>query len=755
MKYKHLAMIMGVMITATSVGSTATAFAADSKTESTQDADDTTEDTAEASDEKADDSKEETNENEILGEVKSVEDGKITIAVGTRKEMGQPGEQPQGGENGEAPEKPDGDDAKADGDAKDSEDADGKKTDDASTDESADTDEGTEDTESTDEASDDKTDKSEASDSNGDGQGAPDGEKPSMLDLTGEEQEITVTDSTVITKQTMGGGQGAPGGEAPEKPDGDNGEAPEKPDGDNASDSENTEEQSEDSDADNAEKTDSEAPEKPDGQAPDDAGQTQEITLDDIKEGDVVAITLDDDGNAATITVQSMEMGGGQGGPGSQASGVDSYDAANEYSSDETVSDTSLESTGTDENAAFVSNGAEVTFNNDAISRTSSDSQGGDNSSFYGVGAAVLATDGTAYVKDSTVTTDSKGGAGLFAYGDGTVYAADTDITTQQDTSGGIHAAGGGTLYAWDLSVETNGESSAAIRSDRGGGTMVVDGGTYTSNGVGSPAVYCTADIAVNNAELTANGSEAVCIEGLNSLRLYNSNLTGNMSDDDQNDTTWTVILYQSMSGDSEVGNSTFQMDGGTITSKNGGLFYTTNTECTIALKDVDITYNDDSEFFLQCTGNNNQRGWGQSGANGSDCNFTADSQDMKGNVIWDSISDLDFYMTNGSTLEGAFVNDESNAGNGGDGYCNVVIDKDSTWTVTGDSTITSLSNAGTITDADGKTVSIVGTDGTTYVEGDSDYTITVGSYQDSADTSASTTVDDWSNYEVERPESL
>ncbi|MFR4474558.1 MAG: hypothetical protein ACLT5G_08710 [Blautia wexlerae] len=672
MQYKHLAMIMGVMITATSVGSTATVFAEESKTESTQDAGDTTEDIAETSDEDAEkknDDTEQTKENEILGEVKSVEDGKITIAVGTRKEMAHPGEQPQGEENGEAPEKPEG----------------------------------------------------EAPDGNGDGQGTPDGEAPSMLDLTGEEQEITVTDSTVITKQSMGGGQGASGGEAPEKPEG---EAPDS----------------------NGQAPDSQG-------ASDVAGQTEEITLDDIKEDDVVAITLDDDGNAATITVQSM--GGGQGGPGGQASGVDSYDAANEYSSDETVSDTSLESTGTDENAALVSNGSEVTFSNDAISRTSSDSQGGDNSSFYGVGAAVLATDGTAYVKDSTVTTDSKGGAGLFAYGDGTVYAADTDITTQQDTSGGIHAAGGGKLYAWDLNVETNGESSAAIRSDRGGGTMVVDGGTYTSNGVGSPAVYCTADIAVNNAELTANGSEAVCIEGLNSLRLYNSNLTGNMSDDDQNDTTWTVILYQSMSGDSEVGNSIFQMDGGTITSKNGGLFYTTNTECTIALKDVDITYNDDSEFFLQCTGNNNQRGWGQSGANGSDCNFTADSQDMKGNVIWDSISDLDFYMTNGSTLEGAFVNDESNAGNGGDGYCNVVIDKDSTWTVTGDSTITSMSNAGTITDADGKTVSIVGTDGTTYVEGDSDYTITVGSYQDSADTSASTTVDDWSSYEVERPESL
>lgn len=700
MKYKHLAMIMGVMITATSVGSIATAFAADSKTESTKEAGDTAEDTTDSSDENTDkDSKKETDENEILGEVKSVADGKITIAVGTRKEMEQPGE---------APEKPEDGDAKSEN---------GKESDDG-TDESADVDEtaneAAKDTETKDKTSDTKEDTAENLDKDSvkDNQGAPDGEAPSMLDLTGEEQEITVTDSTIITKQTMDGGQGAPDGNAPEKPDG----------------------------------------EAPDGSG---ADQSEEITLNDIKEGDVVSITLDDDGNAATITVQSMEIGGGQGGPGGQDSGVDSYAAANEYSSDETVSDTSLESTETNENAALVSNGAEVTFNNDAISRTSSDSQGGDNSSFYGVGAAVLATDGTAYVKDSTITTDSKGGAGLFAYGDGTVYAADTDISTQQDTSGGIHAAGGGKLYAWDLSVETNGESSAAIRSDRGGGTMVVDDGTYTSNGVGSPAVYCTADIAVNNAELTANGSEAVCIEGLNSLRLYNSNLTGNMSDDDQNDTTWTVILYQSMSGDSEVGNSTFQMDGGTITSKNGGLFYTTNTECTIALKDVDITYNDDSEFFLQCTGNNNQRGWGQSGSNGSDCNFTADSQDMKGNVIWDSISDLDFYMTNGSTLEGAFVNDETYAGNGGDGYCNVVIDKDSTWTVTGDSKITSLSNAGTITDADGKTVSVVGTDGTTYVEGDSDYTITVDSYQDSADTSASTSIDDWSNYEVERPESL
>ena len=447
---------------------------------------------------------------------------------------------------------------------------------------------------------------------------------------------------------------------------------------------------------------------------------------------------------------------GGQGGaPGGQSQGVESYDAVNDYTEDTTVDSETLSSTGTDENVAHISEGAKVSIKNSTITRESSDSQGGDNSSFYGVGAAILATDGEAYVSNSIIETDSKGAAGLFAYGDGTVYAANDTITTKQDTSGGIHAAGGGTLYAWDMTVETNGESSAAIRSDRGGGTMVVDGGTYTSNGVGSPAIYSTADIAVNNAALTANGSEAICIEGLNSIHLFDSDLTGNMSDDEQNDCTWNVILYQSMSGDSEVGNSTFEMNGGSLTAKNGGMFYTTNTESTITLSDVNITYADDNDFFLKCTGNNNQRGWGENGKNGADCLFTAAQQEMQGDVVWDSISQLDFYMTDGSTLTGAVTDDESNAGEGGDGYCNLYIGEGCTWTVTADSTLTSLSNSGTIVDADGNTVTVKGTDGTVYVEGESDYTVTVDSYSDKADLSGASSTSQWSDYEVEKPEEL
>lgn len=631
MKKKYLAAILGIMMATASV--TACGAATTETTTNTAESSDNkgTEDTTAESAESTDDSdssadadKEDSDEEDVTyGEVKSVEDGKITIAVGTMKDMGG---------NGGAPEKPDengsgdasADTSDAESTESDSKDAESDKTD-------------SKDGDSTDNGEAPEKPDGDNADGNGGAPGGDQGEAPSMLDLTGDEMTVTVTDDTVITKESAEGPGGAPGGNQ--------GEAPEKSDGDNGN---------------------NQAPGGDQGGAPDgNNSQSETIELSDIQEGDIVAITTDD-GNALTIKVQSTDMGGGQGGPGGapggQSQGVDSYDTANTYDSDTEVSDTSLESTGTDENAALVSSGANVTFNNIDITRNSSDSTGGDNSSFYGVGAALLATDGNAYVKGGTVTTDAAGGTGLFAYGDGTVYAADTTIKTTQDTSGGIHAAGGGKLYAWDLNVETDGESAAAIRSDRGGGTL---------------------------------------------------------------------------------------------TSKNGGVFYTTNTESDITLKDVDITYNNDNEYFLRCTGNNNERGWGESGANGADCDFTAISQDMEGSVIWDTISQLDFYMTDGSNLTGAIIDDESFAGNGGDGYCNVYVSDDSTWTVTGDSTVSKLSNAGTIVDDSGKTVTVKGTDGTVYVEGDSDYTITVDKYEDTADTSGSDTVASWSDYEVEKPDTL
>jgi hypothetical protein len=468
--------------------------------------------------------------------------------------------------------------------------------------------------------------------------------------------------------------------------------------------------------------------------------------LADLEVGDQLTITIDENGAITSIVIGAagaMTMGSPN-----LSSGVTDYTSATELTQDAAISGETFDSTGTDENAIYI-HGATVTLSDVTVIRTSSNSTGGDNSSFYGVGAAILVADGSATISDSEITTDAAGGAGVFSYGDGVAYVMNTTIRTSQNTSGGIHVAGGGTLYAWDLDVETQGESAAAIRSDRGGGTMVVDGGSYVSNGIGSPAVYCTADIAVNNATLTANASEGVCIEGKNAIYLYDCDLTSNMLDNSQNDCTWSLIVYQSMSGDAEVGNGTLQLIGGSLVSSNGGLLYTTNTSSSILLSGVDIQAAEDCEFFLKCTGNANQRGWGSTGSNGAQCVFTAIDQIMNGDIVYDSISTLDCYLQNGSVFTGAIVDDESCAGNGGSGYCNVSIGRDAQWIVTGDSTLTSLACAGTIQDDAGQSVTIQGVDGTVYVQGSGSYTITVDSYSTSADFSGAATATSFSDFSV------
>ena len=441
--------------------------------------------------------------------------------------------------------------------------------------------------------------------------------------------------------------------------------------------------------------------------------------------------------------------------PGGHASKPDHYDALITAAEDTMLTHQTIRSEGTDENAVLIENGASVTLFADDISRISDASSGGDSASFYGTGAAVLCTDGSAYVDACDITTDAKGGAGVFAYDKGTAYVSDTSIVTAQNASGGLHAAGGGTLYAWDCDVETRGESAAAIRSDRGGGTMVIEDGTYVSEGQGSPAVYSTADITAAYASLEAKGSEAVCIEGDNQLRLFNCDLTGNMADLPQNGLTWNVILYQSMSGDAEEGNALFEMNGGILEAKNGGMFYTTNTRSTFVINHVDLRPAPDQAFLLRAAGNSNGRGWGTKGKNGADCSFTAIQQELSGDVQWDSISTLKFYLTDHSVLTGAFVQDETDAGEGGEGFAELFIDRDSAWYINGDCTVTKLHCAGTIEDTLGQPVTILKTDGTILSEGTSKYSVTVEEYDNAPDLSGAGVPSDYSDIQVEKPAEL
>ena len=247
----------------------------------------------------------------------------------------------------------------------------------------------------------------------------------------------------------------------------------------------------------------------------------------------------------------------------------------------------------------------------------------------------------------------------------------------------------------------TSGNSSAAIRSDRGGGTVNVNGGSYTSNGYNSPAVYSTAAITVQNAELTANNSEALVIEGKNSIALTGCTVTGNMSStkgSSSDENVHTVMIYQSMSGDADVGTSEFSMTGGSLTGKNGDLFYITNTHCVLTPSGVTLKNEDSDGYLLRVVGNSAARGWGTAGSNGAQVEFTADGQTLTGNILVDTISTLNLTRKNGSTFTGTInIADNAEGGTAVSDNAVVTIGSGCTWTLTGDCTITSLTNNGTI----------------------------------------------------------
>ena len=419
---------------------------------------------------------------------------------------------------------------------------------------------------------------------------------------------------------------------------------------------------------------------------------TAVLTLADIAVGDVLAITLSSDNVAQTIVVQQAGQPGGNGQMGGQPGGsfggsgtVTNGTSASTIDADTTVSSQTYTSSGDDENALRI-DGATVTLSGITVNKTGGESSNTENGDFYGQNAGLLALNGaTATISGATVTTDAVNGNGVFSYGEGTtVNISDSVIHTSQRNSGGIQTTGGATTNATNLDVQTDGASSAAIRSDRGGGTVTVDGGSYVTNGTGSPAVYSTANITVSNAALTANASEAIVIEGKNSVTLNNVTLSGSMqASTDANENIHNIMLYQSMSGDAEVGQSSFSATGGSILAKAGDLFYVTNTTCAISLENVALTLAND--VLLNVTGNSNSRGWGTAGANGGTCSFTGTNQQLSGNILVDSISGLDFSLANGSVFTGAINT------SGAAGTVNVTLASGTTWVLTGDSYITSF----------------------------------------------------------------
>ena len=373
-----------------------------------------------------------------------------------------------------------------------------------------------------------------------------------------------------------------------------------------------------------------------------------------------------------------------------------SYDATETIDEDTTLTGETVKSTTSDQNAILVTGDIEAVLKNMTVNKTG-DTASGDNSNFYGNNSGITAKDGANLtVTGGTITTDADGANGLFSFGgsattentssDGTtVTVSDTKITTTGDNAGGIMTTGGGIMKASNLTINNAGTSSAAIRTDRGGGTVSVDGGSYTTTGAGSPAVYSTADITVKDAELTAKASEGVVIEGKNTVTLENCTLTdSNTKLNGQSTTYKNIFLYQSMSGDASDGTSEFTVKDSDITTNNGDSFYVTNTSATINIENNKIVNNDEDGYFLRIQ----KDSWGNEGSNGGTVTMNLTNQDASGDIYVDEISTLTLNLEDGSSYEGA-INSKNTAKS-----IKLTLSKDSKITLTGDTYVSELEDA-------------------------------------------------------------
>ena len=407
----------------------------------------------------------------------------------------------------------------------------------------------------------------------------------------------------------------------------------------------------------------------------------------------IVRLFIDEKNNSITETNNNSmfsqsggtflnKPNGDMGQPGVGNNANVSHNGVTEISSDTTNNLQTYSSTEGSQNALLVTNGTSKISN---AKITKSGNSNDENSDFYGTNAAVLVKNSTLNIDGGSVTINGSHANGVFAYANGTINLTNTNIKTTSNNSGAIMVTGGGKLNATNVTAETDGNSSAPIRSDRGGGTMIVNGGKYTANGIGSPVIYSTANVTVNNATLISTKSEGAVVEGKNSITLNNVNLTDSNTTLNGNSETYkNIFIYQSMSGDADEGLASFSAKDSTITTNKGDTIFVTNTKATISLTNNKIINNDSTGAFLRIQSGK----WGRSGSNGGDVILNANDQTINGDIFVDNISTLNMKLTNGSNYTGKI--------NGNNTAKNITLSLDSTSKIklTGDTYVTTLEDA-------------------------------------------------------------
>ncbi len=398
---------------------------------------------------------------------------------------------------------------------------------------------------------------------------------------------------------------------------------------------------------------------------------------------------------------------------------------------DQTIEEEAYNFTGTNRNGLVIKD-SRVSFKKLGIVKNSDSTRIREAAVTKGLGAACFVTNGTLLVDEGNISTDAAGATGVFSFTEANADMTSMTINTAGVYSPGVESAGGGSATLSEGTVTTEGREAAGVRCVDPNSYIYVGDSKIETKGKNSPGVYAGASVDLSNCEITAYSSEVLRFSGLAGTWTENCTLTGNKTGTNANDFNWTVIACaDEKPGEDECAELYFVTS--TLTSHSGGLFYATNTNCAFYIDNCELVNSEsDDDYLLRCQGNNDL--WGRKGTNGAKCKFVLGGTDAKGGVYYDSSSELNFYVTNMCDFTGFVKKDEKFVPEAGTGHCTIGIQDGCKWIVTQSSEFENLECCGEIVDEEGKAVTVKGKDGTVYMEGDSDITVTVDTFSEVVD---------------------
>lgn len=375
--------------------------------------------------------------------------------------------------------------------------------------------------------------------------------------------------------------------------------------------------------------------------------------------------------------------------PSGLASGSAVFTLSRETSTLENQSFTALNP---DQSAVWARNIAQLTLLSPSAN-CSGQSSSLSNSLSSGLNACMLALEGsTLNLVGGNVTTLGAGSSGLFALGNASRIIADqTTVTTAGDGAHGASAENGGSLELVGVNLTTVGPNAAGVSINLGGSNAMLRDTVVSTTGDASPCFYTNVTLRTENTTCSADQAEAAIVENDGSLELRGSSLTSRAP------TRWGILLYQGTSRDARTAEAEFNMLGGilNVTDANSPVFFVTNVNAVITLRGVDVRAT--SGVILKAGA---QGTWGTVGENGGSVSLLLTSQELKGDIQTDRLSEVVIEMRDNSHLEGAI--------NAVDTARSLVLSLDatSTWTLTKHSYVPQISG---VMLADNRVVNVTG----------------------------------------------